>query len=83
MTDSFILTINYTGEERDYPSRLLLQGYTFKICVQVEDVDVYFERDEEGSFRVVRMPGQDEKKLEKIDKALLLKLKEKIVEVLK
>ena len=48
--------------------RLLLQGYTYKICVTVDDMDVHFEPDEEGSFRVVRMPGQDEKKQDKIDK---------------
>lgn len=82
MTDSFTLTINYKGEERGYSARLLLQGYTFRICIHIDEVDVYFERDEEDSFRVVKMPSQDEKKLEKIDKALLLILKEKIEEVL-
>lgn len=53
----------------------ILQGYTYKICVTVDDMDVYFEPDEEGGFRVVKMPGQDEKKLDKIDKSLLEELK--------
>jgi hypothetical protein len=40
----------------------------------IDEVDVYFGRDEESSFRIIRIAGQDQKKLEKIDKALLLKL---------
>lgn len=46
-------------------------------------MEVYFEPDEEGSLRVVKMPEQDEKKLEKIDKGLLQELKEKIEEVVR
>jgi len=82
MADDFLLTVTYRGLETEYKARLFLQGYTFKICVTINDMEVYFERDEEGSFRVARMPDQDEMKLEKIDKDLLIKLKEKIEEML-
>jgi hypothetical protein len=30
----------------------------------VDDIEVYFEPDEEGSLEEVKMPGQDEKKLQ-------------------
>lgn len=78
MTDEFMLSVNYKGGQKNYPARLKLQGYTYKICVTIDYMEVYFEPDEEGSFRVVRMPGQDEKKLDKIDKSLLEELKNKI-----
>jgi len=83
MTDEFMLSVNYKGEQKDYPARLLLQGYTYKICVIVDDMEVYFEPDEEGSFRVVKMPGQDDKKLENMDKGLLQGLSERIEKVVK
>jgi hypothetical protein len=82
MSDDFTLTIVYKNQEREYQARLLQQGYTYKIIVLIEDLEVYFEPDEERNFRVVSMPGQDEKKLEKIDKQLLQALKEKIEEIL-
>ena len=78
MSDEFTLSIEYKEKSKDFQARLLLQGYTYKICVTVNDMEVYFEPDEEGRFRVVRIPGQDEKKLEKIDKGLLQELKNKI-----
>lgn len=83
MSDEFTLSILHKGEQKDYPARLLLQGYTYKIRVTVDGMEVYFEPDEEGSLRVVKMPEQDEKKLEKIDKGLLQELKEKIEEVVR
>ena len=30
----------------------------------MDDIEVYFEPDEEGSLEEVKMPGQDEKKLQ-------------------
>jgi hypothetical protein len=83
MNDEFTLSINYKGGQKDYPARLLLQGYAYKICVVVDETEVYFEPDEEGSFRVVKLAGQDEKNLEKIDKRLLQELKEKIEEIVR
>ena len=83
MNDEFTLSINYKGQLKDYPARLLLQGYTYKICVIANDMELYFEPDEEGCFRVVRMTGQDEEKLEMIDKGLLQELNAKIEEVVK
>ncbi len=82
MSEDFTLTVLHKGVLEDYIGRLLMQGYTFKISFTIDDTEVWFERDEEGSFRVITMPGQDEKKLEKIDKHLLQSLIEKLEEVL-
>lgn len=82
MTDEFSLTANYKETSREYKAHLLLQGYSYKIVVHVDDVDVYFERDEEQNFRVVTMPGQDVATLEKIDKQLLQALAEELTHIL-
>ncbi|MHA4807031.1 hypothetical protein ACX0G9_02945 [Flavitalea flava] len=59
MEDSFIITVQYKGADRDFESVLLQQGYTHKFQVNVEGTDVYFERDEEGSYRAILPPMPD------------------------
>ncbi|MBG9377944.1 hypothetical protein I5907_17020 [Panacibacter sp. DH6] len=83
MTDEFILTTNYNETSRDFKAHLLLQGFSYKIVVQIDEMDVYFERDEESNFRVVTIPGQDVKKLEKIDKQLLQLLADELTVILR
>ena len=83
MNNDFTLSINYKGEQKEFEARLVQFGYSYRIVVTVNDIEVYFEPDEERNFRVVAMPGQDEKKLEKVDKGLLSELKEKIEEVIR
>ena len=82
MENHFILSIDYKNDKRDYAARLLPQGYSYKIIVSIDDLEIYFEPDEERNFRVVSMPGQDEKKLDKIDKNLLQALTQKIEEII-
>lgn len=82
MSEDFTLTVLHKGVLQNFTGRLLMQGYTYKISFIIDETEVYFERDEEGAFRVISMPGQDEKKLGKIDKHLLQSLKEKLEEVL-
>jgi hypothetical protein len=82
MTDDFDLIINYRGEQAHFPARLLLQGYTHKFKVMVDGKEVFFEPDEEGSYRAVKMPWQDERELEKIDQNLLKAIQEKIQAIL-
>jgi hypothetical protein len=82
MDEEFIITILYKGAERHFPAKLLLQGFTHKFQVFLPETDVYFEPDEEGHYRAVRMTGQDEKALLKIDKELLAGIQEKIEAIL-
>ena len=82
MTDEFNLIIEYSGEVKEFPASLLLQGYTHKFKVLVEGLEIFFEPDEEGSYRAVKMPWQEEKAIEKIDKNLLKAIQEKIEAIL-
>jgi hypothetical protein len=82
MQDNFSLSIVYKNQEKEYPVTLVQQGYTYKLIVLIDDLEICFEPDEERNFRVVAMPEQDEKKLQKIDRQLLQLLKEKIEEML-
>jgi hypothetical protein len=78
MKEEFTLTVNYNGLERHYTTRLILQGYTHKFSVMVNETELFFEPDEEGHYRVVKMPWQDEKEISKIPKGLLSEIQQKI-----
>jgi len=82
MTDEFDLIIDYKSEHKIFPAILLLQGYTHKFKVMINDREVFFEPDEEGLYRAVKMPWQSEKELEKIDRNLLKAIQEKIQAIL-
>lgn len=59
MSDSFILSIDYQGQTKNFAAELLVMGYTHKFRVTVtEGMDVYFERDEEGRYRAVIPPEE-------------------------
>ena len=82
MTDEFILEINYKNQQREFTARLIIQGFTHKFLVLVEDNEVYFELDEEGQYRAIKLQGQNEAELDKIDKNLLAAIGTKIHEIL-
>ena len=82
MNNDFDLVINHNGEQLNFPAILLLQGYTHKFKVIVESKEVFFEPDEEGYYRAVCMPWQNEKELQQIDKNLLKAIQEKIEAIL-
>jgi hypothetical protein len=81
MDDPFVLTVHYQSTDQDFEGWLLLQGYSHKIKVMINGTEVFFEPDEEGSYRAVKMPWQEQKVLEKIDKQLLSLIQQKIQEV--
>lgn len=83
MDEPFVLTATYKSEEKDFKGWLLLYAYSHKIKVLINETEVFFEPDEEGSYRAVKMPWQEQKDLEKIDKNLLSLLQEKIQEIVK
>jgi uncharacterized protein (DUF1499 family) len=83
MRDDFSLSIVYKGQQREYTAQLIQQGYSYKIVVFIDDLEVYFEPDEERNFRIIATAEQDQKKLEKLDQQLLAALHEKLAEILK
>jgi len=74
MTETFTLSVNYKGGELNLSAQLLLQGYTHKFKILIDGLEVFFEPDEEGSYRAIKMPWQDKKIMEKIDKHLLFEI---------
>ncbi len=82
MTDPFVLTVNYKGKPTDFDAQLVVQGYSHKFKVLIGETEVYFEPDEEGLYRAVRMPGQDEKEIAAIDRGLLELITQKIAGIL-
>lgn len=83
MTDPFTITINYKGAQRDFTAQLLLQGYSYKFKVLIDELEVFFEPDDDGSFRAIKMPGQDQKALEKLDKQLLFEIQQQLESIIK
>jgi hypothetical protein len=83
MDESFILTVQYKLKEQDFTAWLLLQGFTHKIKVLINETEVFFEPDEEGQYRAVKMSWQEQKDLEKIDKVLLSQIQQKIQDIVK
>jgi len=82
MTDPFILYIHHNNQELELTAELVLQGYSHKFKVMIGQVEVFFEPDEEGQYRAVKMPGQDQRELEKIDRSLLSAIQQKIESIL-
>ena len=59
MKDEFTLSVNYKGQEHYFNARLIVQGYAQKFQIKVNETEVYFEPDEEGNYRAVKMPWQE------------------------
>lgn len=78
MEDEFTLTIDYKGEPRHFNAKLLVQGYTHKFCVTVNETEIFFEPDEEGQYRAIKMPCQQEQQFGKMDASLLQAIAQKI-----
>ncbi|RYD56628.1 MAG: hypothetical protein EOP56_11285 [Sphingobacteriales bacterium] len=51
--EGFELQIEYKGEVLTLPARLIVQGYTHKIAVEVFGTEVLFEPDEERNYRAI------------------------------
>jgi hypothetical protein len=83
MSDEFILEIVYRAQEYHFPAKLIQRGYTHQFQVAFPDTDVFFEPDEEGRYRAIRMPGQEEKGFSRIEKGLLEAVGQKIEEVIR
>jgi uncharacterized membrane-anchored protein len=81
MTDPFLLTVHYQGEDRDYTAQLIIRGYTHQFKITIDNSEVYFEPDEEGQYRAVQQTGQDVGALARIDIRLLALLQEQLAAI--
>jgi hypothetical protein len=82
MEEKFLININYNGKEMDFTAQLWAQGISYKFKVMIDGTEVFFEPDEEGSYRAVRMPWQEMSDMEKLNKKLLGIIAAKIEEIL-
>ncbi|MEP6728575.1 MAG: hypothetical protein ABJC98_22320 [Bacteroidota bacterium] len=82
MTDPFTLSVNYKGEEVHFTAQLVLQGYSHKFKVLINETAIYFEPDEEGLYRAIKMPDKEEELLAVTDRDLLSLIQEKIAAIL-
>ncbi|MDB5206694.1 MAG: hypothetical protein JWR72_1769 [Flavisolibacter sp.] len=69
MNEDFELPVDYKGNESFFTARLLPQGYTYKIEVEIAEAKVLFEKDDQGEWRALIDPEKDTS--EKIDIELL------------
>lgn len=56
MYDEFELPVRYKNEELLFPAQLQQVGYTHRFRVDVYGEEVYYEPDEEGSYRALINP---------------------------
>ncbi|MGV3657027.1 MAG: hypothetical protein ACO1NX_03700 [Chitinophagaceae bacterium] len=82
MEEPFTLTVPYRGGEKEVQAQLQLSGYTHRFVVQVDDTEMYFERDDSGDYRALLPPHVTEKEAQHIDRHLLQAIAEKIQELL-
>ncbi|MEJ7737121.1 MAG: hypothetical protein WKF97_06815 [Chitinophagaceae bacterium] len=61
MEESFELSVEYNNQEKLLPVKIMTMGYSYKIFVNVEGIDVILEPDEERHFRAIIDPIQNSK----------------------
>lgn len=71
MEDPFILEVTYKQTQHAFTAQLQLTGYTHRFIVTLPQLEIWFERDEEGAYRAVVPPGTPVTEAEKLDVALL------------
>ena len=56
MDESFELPVTYGGKDLVLPARLTKRGYVYRIELELNGTPVYFERDEDQSWRALIDP---------------------------
>ncbi|HEV3252531.1 MAG TPA: hypothetical protein VGZ71_16340 [Puia sp.] len=71
MDEPFIISVFYKGKKREFEARFQKWGFSHRFLVEVEGIPLFFERDEEGSYRAVLFPETAREKNQVIDAGLL------------
>ena len=71
MDEAFVLEVNHNGQPLQFETRLLRLGFTYKFSVLIDEIEIFFERDEEGGFLAIVTEGGDEKSRRSLDPAIL------------
>ena len=67
MTEKFVLTTRYKNQDRDFDAELRLFGYTHKIAIVIDEIEILFEPDEERNYRAVLPDGTGREKIPDIE----------------
>jgi hypothetical protein len=78
----FEIPVAYKNKELLFPARLLQLGFTHRFAVDVDGQEIFFEPDEERSYRAMINPGYIEKNT-KLDVELLRAIAVSIEEIRK
>lgn len=82
MPESFELPVDFEGKELSFPAELITTGFTHKIKVTVEGIDIFFEPDEEKNYRAT-VGDIDREKASRLHKAILQAISETLHELFK
>ncbi len=82
MPESFELPVDFEGKEFSFPAELITTGFTHKIKVTAEGIDIFFEPDEEKNYRAT-VTDIDRDKAGRLNKGLLQAISETLHELFK
>jgi len=82
MPESFELPVDFEGGELSFPAELITTGFTHKIKVTIEGINIFFEPDEEKNYRATAADA-DRDKAGRLNKRLLQAISETLHELFK
>ena len=53
MNESFDIPVTFKDKELNFAARLVHTGYAYKFIVDINGVEVFFEKDDEGNYRAI------------------------------
>ena len=82
MDEPFTISVFYKGKQLDFEARFQQRGYSHRFLILVEGIPMFFERDEEGSYRALLPPEAAREKKPVIEAELLKALAAAIESIL-
>ena len=82
MDEPFTISVFYKGKKLDFEARFQKWGFSHRFLVEVQGIPLFFERDEEGSYRAVLFPETAREKNQVIDAGLLKAIAAEIQSIL-
>lgn len=79
--ESFTFSVLYKGQERNFDAALQQYGYSYRITITIDGVDIFFEPDEERNYRAILPDAAGNKK--EIDPKLLQVIATRLEEIFK
>lgn len=82
MDDGFEIPVSYKGKDLSFPAQLQAFGYTHRILVHVNGVDIQLEPDEERNYRAMIVDAE-QAGAEKLDAGLVAAIVEVVESIVK